>query len=190
MTDYFTEQDYILENLLGITDAEQLKQLEADIVSVKLADLAKHPIKGNFDFEHLKAIHRYLFGDFYSFAGETRTVNIAKPGSAFCYVENIEPMQIDIFNKLKQNNYFKNMGKEDFIAALADFAGDLNALHPFREGNGRTARVFLIQLANNAGFDLAYEESTDEEILNADIAAFHGDLKPIQLLFQKILHKF
>lgn len=188
MTDYFTEQDDVLENLLGINDPERLKAIESDVVSIKLVDLAKHPIEGNFDFAHLKAIHQYLFGDIYSFAGKTRTISIAKAGSAFCYAENIEAMQLQIFKELKKNNYLKNLDREVFICKLADFAGDLNALHPFREGNGRTARVFLIQLAYYAGYNLAYEESTAEEILTADIASFHGDMKPIQALFQKILH--
>ena len=187
MTDYFTEYDDVLENLLGIDEPERLKQIESDIVSIRLVDLAQTPIKGDFDFSHLKAIHRYIFGDLYPFAGNPRTVNIAKAGSAFCYAENIEPMQTEIFQRLKACNYLKGLDKDSFINKLSDFTGDLNALHPFREGNGRTLRVFLTQLAQNAGYAIAYEDSTHQEILDADIAAFHGDMEPIRALFQKII---
>lgn len=187
MTDYFTEHDEILENLLGITDPEHLKKVESDIVSIRMFDIAKQPIDGKFDFAHLKAIHKYLFGDIYPFAGKVRTVNIAKSGSAFCYAENIEPMQVEIFGRLKKENYLKGLDKTTFIEKLADFAGDLNALHPFREGNGRVNRIFLTQLADNAGYSLTYGNATDKEILQADISAFHGDMEPIKALFHRII---
>ena len=66
---YFIPGTNVLKNKLGITNNEELKQAEADITFTKLAELYDNPIEGNFDSEHLKAIHRYLFKDIYSFAG-------------------------------------------------------------------------------------------------------------------------
>lgn len=138
--------------------------------------------------EYLLKIHKHLFSDIYDFAGKMRTVNLAKGKSVFCYVENLELAQEKIFRWLKENEYLHGLSKEEFIGKLAFFAGELNALHPFREGNGRCIRVFLKLLANNAGFELNYEDADIQELLKADIAAFYGDLVPMENILDKIIH--
>lgn len=188
MTDYFTGYDEVIENKLGIKDPELLKRAEADIVFMRLAELANDPIQGAFDFKHLQAIHSHLFSDIYTMAGKIRTVNIAKGGSVFCYVENIARMQQQIFDKLKQDNFLKGLNKEHFAQKLAALSGDLNALHPFRDGNGRAIRCFLIQLSNEAGYELLFEDIEKEELLNADIAAFSGETSVLAALYERILH--
>ncbi|MEG2199414.1 MAG: cell filamentation protein Fic, partial [Anaerovorax sp.] len=79
----------VLKNKLGITDADQLRTAEREITSLRMASAKMHPINGNFDLGHLLAIHRYVFGDIYDWAGEIRWVNIAK-GNVFCQVQYIE----------------------------------------------------------------------------------------------------
>jgi cell filamentation protein len=98
MSDYFSDYDEMLANKLGISDSETLKQAETDIVFVRLAELMQKPVQGLFDFDHLKGIHRHLFSDIYEMAGKVKTVNLAQGGSAFCYVEDLERMQQEIFN--------------------------------------------------------------------------------------------
>ncbi len=187
MTDYFVEHDEVLENKLGIEDPELLKNAEAEIVFLRLVELGYKPIQGAFDFEHLKSIHRHLFSDIYPMAGKVRSVNIAKAGSAFCYARFIDSTQREIFDGLKENKYFKGLDKSIFAAKLAEFSADLNALHPFRDGNGRAIRAFLIQLSENAGYRLTFENEVREELLAADIAAFKGNLEPLTQLFCKLI---
>lgn len=187
MSDYFTEYDEILENELGISDPELLKQAETDIVFVRLTELMQMPVQGAFDFNHLKAIHKHLFSDIYQMAGKVRTVNLAKGNSVFCYAENIETMQQGIFSQLKNDHYFADLDIDSFSQKLADISGDLNALHPFREGNGRAIRCFLIQLADHAGYDLQFERTDRVTLLNANISAFNGDTASLASLYEKLI---
>ncbi|MEA4884410.1 MAG: Fic family protein [Clostridia bacterium] len=188
MEGYFSEQRCILPNRLGITDPEQLKQAEGAICHVRMLQLATDPVKGEFDFAHLQHIHERLLGDVYDFAGRSRTVNIAKGDSVFCLATFIEDQQRRIFGQLKQESYLRGLDKAQFAGRLAYFAGELNALHPFREGNGRAIRLFIQQLAANAGYELAYHEANEKELMEADIAAFNGNLEPLTLIFMSILH--
>lgn len=187
MTDYFTDHDEIIENKLGIEDPVLLKNAEAEIVFLRLVELGSKPIQGAYDFEHLKAIHRHLFSDIYTMAGKIRSVNIAKDGSAFCYAQFIDDIQNEIFNRLKQDKYLKGLGNKEFAVKLAELSSDLNALHPFREGNGRTIREFLSQLSENAGYQLLFQNAQKEDRLAADIAAFKGNLEPLILLYTQII---
>lgn len=82
--------------------------------------------------------------------------------------------------------YLCRLDKQAFIQRLAYFSGELNALHPFREGNGRTLRIFQ-QLAAHAGYELSYYEADEEGLLNADIAAFSGDLAPLVAILERIV---
>lgn len=187
MTDYFTEHDEILENKLGIEDPVLLKEAESEIVFLRLAELEQQPVQGAFDFEHLKTIHKHLFFDIYYMAGKTRNVNIAKNGSAFCYAQFIDSTQKEIFSILKQDNFLIGLDGTAFATKLAELSGDLNALHPFRDGNGRTIRAFLSQLSEHAGYRLQFENTKMEERLTADIEAFNGNLYPLISLYSKII---
>lgn len=174
MTEYFTNDVVPLPNKLGLSNPEQLKKAEASIVFLRIAEILKTPIQGSFDFAHLKAIHSKVFSDIYEFAGKVRTVNMAKGNSVFCYAQNIELAQEELFGRLKKDNLLKCLPRDEFVMKLAHCSGDLNALHPFREGNGRTIRTFLRQLAQNAGYELNFEDIDFSLLPNADIAAFNG----------------
>ncbi len=78
-----------LINKLDIRDEQMLPAVEADITFAKATELEGQPIYGNFDFEHYKAIHRYLFEDLYDWAGEIRQINISKKGTGFAKASEI-----------------------------------------------------------------------------------------------------
>jgi cell filamentation protein len=98
--DYFSEQDDVLTNKLGIADPQEMKRLEAEIVPLRMAELLTNPPKGRMDFRYLRNVHHRLFSDLYFMAGEVRGVDLAKGTSVFCYHENIEISQETIFLKL------------------------------------------------------------------------------------------
>ncbi len=184
---YFTEHDDILENKLGITDPEEMSALEAEIVPLRMAELLSSPPKGKMDMAYLRKIHRRLFSDLYTMAGKIRTVDMAKGGSAFCYVQFIENEQQRIFSSMPTLFPRGKMMKEDFVRSLAKLSADLNALHPFREGNGRTIRTFLCILAMRHGYHLDFSLADTDQLMIADIAAFRGDLDLLTEVYAQII---
>lgn len=164
----------VLKNKFGITDMDELHEKETSFTAVRTAGLRNSPIRGNFDFKHLLKIHGYMFQDVYEWAGRTRSVDIGK-GNMFCRPMFIASMAADIFTKLKNDNYLVGLSEEEMPKKLAYYLGEINALHPFREGNGRTQREFIKQLASAAGFDLSYIHISKEQMIEASIETF--DLK-------------
>ena len=136
-----------LINKFGITDEKKLSELEAQITLARTVQLLESPLSDTFDFEHYKAIHRFLFNDLYDWAGKLRTTNMSKKGTSFCSVSELETSCNNCFNYLLDNKCFVDLKRDDFIEAITDFYCTTNILHPFREGNGRTQRIFITQLA-------------------------------------------
>jgi len=110
--------------------------------------------QGDFDLKHLKAIHRHLFQDIYDWAGEIRTVEISKGGSQFQFRQYIETGMADVHRRLVASSFLKGLDRSAFASAAANIIGDVNYVHPFREGNGRTQLQYLKQLAGQAGHTL------------------------------------
>lgn len=164
----------VLINKLGIKNDAEFAEAEAEIVSVRIAEWSRSPLVATFDFEHYKAIHRYLFGDLYDWAGQIRTVNLAKKGTHFCPAPEIEIRGKLIFDRLQKLNYLQGMEYSIFVEELTDFYCSTNELHPFREGNGRTQRVFLSQLARNAGYSMNFSEVDGDLLMIATIQSAQG----------------
>ena len=144
----------ILKNKLNIHDQKQLLKAETRIVSIRLYQLCDNPISGNFDFDHLCNIHHHIFQDVYDWAGELRTVNIAKK-SLFCLVQHMADYAQTIFLAYYKDCMRAKDNPEEFIHVLAEHYADLNALHPFREGNGRSQREFCRELCLKCGYLLS-----------------------------------
>ena len=190
MADYFVEGGEVLKNKLGITAPVDLKEAEENAFANAASEItAEGALNQELDFAFLKNLHKRLFGRVYPFAGKIRTVNITKPDSdiPFCMADFIALEADRIFSELKVNNYLKGLPKEKFIDSLAELAIELNALHPFREGNGRTIRLYLQLLADNAGYFLSYDWASHDEIIAADKRAFLGNDTPIKQLYAKIV---
>jgi len=175
----------VLRNRLGLRDPAALAAAESRLTALADAELAAHPIAGHYDLEHLGAVHRYLFADLYEWAGQPRTVAIAK-GDMFCLPRHIESYAADIFGRLAGERHLTALPREQFVGRLASYLGDVNALHPFREGNGRTQRAFFSQLAENAGYRLDWTPVDRERNISASISAMRGDEQPLRALLDEI----
>lgn len=186
---YFVEVGGALENKLGITDQQELEKTEYDNTARQIARILQQEPPKVPNFEYLLSLHRQLFEEIYDFAGKIRTVNISKPDSPvpFCYCDFISSESQRIFNELAKMNYLVGMPKPLFIEKLAWLPSELNALHPFREGNGRTIRLFLMLLVKNANYLIDFNFATHDDILVADRAAFAGNLQPLEQLYAKIV---
>lgn len=172
-----------LKNKLNIKDKHELFQAEVELTSAELYDLQINPVKGNFDFKHLCDIHHRIFQDLYEWAGEPRTVNIGKE-NIFCLVQYIDGYASDIFK-----NYYKDCqavkeNPEQFVHTLTGYYADVNALHPFREGNGRTQREFTRELCLDCGYTFNLNHTTHKEMVAASIASFNGDNKALEEIFK------
>lgn len=178
-----------LINKFGITNEKQLEKIEADITFAKASELEENPIKGNFDLEHYKAIHNFLFEDIYDWAGKLRTVNISKKGTVFADIYELETLCIKCFNRIKSNNYFQNLSFENFINNMVDLYCTLNILHPFREGNGRTERIFITQLLKLNGYDINFSEIDSDYLMISTIQAAHGITDNLIKIFSRYIYK-
>lgn len=176
-----------LINKFGIRDEKQLAVIESHITIAKISILQQNPIEGNFDFEHYKAIHKFIFEDLYEWAGIPRTVDISKKGTFFVVAKNIDEIATACFERLKNQNYFKNLDMNDFVEEITDFYCVTNNLHPFREGNGRTQRVFLSQLALNAGYEMDFTNTDTDELMVATIQAANGVDTYLKNVLRKII---
>ena len=162
-----------LKNKLDLRDYNELEAFEHESVSAK----GDEPLPtGRFDPNHYRAIHHHLFGAVYDWAGEYRTVRTAKGGDMFCYPEYIAGQMDLLFASLSDPAFAKGSPKEGFITAAATFLADLNAIHPFREGNGRTQLTFLFLLGERAGHPLDMARIRPQTMLNAMVESFHGRL--------------
>lgn len=126
-----------------------------------------------------KAVHRHLFGDVYSWAGSFRTVRIAKDGSPFCYPEHIGGQIRALFSNPEYDFWRRSFSSDEFACHAAHFLTELNAIHAFREGNGRTQFAFMGIVSAHVGhpFDLA--RLNHQAFLKAMIASFYGNEEPL-----------
>ena len=159
----------VLINKLDIKDNKKLEELERKIVLAKLYELRQNNQIGNFDIKHFIGIHKFLFEDIYPFAGLFRTENIAKGNFSFAEWEYIEEQLEQLLNQLKEENYLQNLDRDTFIKRLSYYMTELNVLHPFREGNGRTIREFIRQLAYKNGYVLNLKNINPKDMLHACI---------------------
>lgn len=156
-----------LSNKLGITDPEMLAEAEFRLVSIREVQASRSSIPGNFGLGHLQKFHHFLFRDVYTWAGKTRTVDISKPGGHFCHWRYVDDEVSTVLAELAQDGYLVGFNRESFISSLANYYGELNVRHPFREGNGRTIRAFLRQLSAAAGYQLDWSELSKSENIEA-----------------------
>lgn len=177
----------VLINKLNITDAKELFRAESEITALKISQAMTDRIQGSFDFEHLKKIHYFLFCDIYEWAGKIRTVNISK-GNQFCRCDYIEEQMNRLLLELKKEKYLIGYNKENLSKRLAYYLAEINVIHPFREGNGRTQRLFIEYLSYNAGYQLDFNKISKDEMLEASVRSFALDYALMEKLMLNALN--
>jgi len=177
----------VLENKLGIRDAKEFERAERLLTADRLVELTREPVSGRFDLAHLQRIHRAIFQDIYDWAGDLREINISKGAMRFALTSQLESSAVEIFGRLARDNHLRALSQRDFALAAAEHLGDVNALHPFREGNGRAQREFFRQLAWQAGFQLDWSRITAKEMVHASIASMIGDAKELGRIFRRAI---
>ena len=160
-----------LKNILDLRDPDTLEAFEVEISTLR----AEEPLPdGTFDAAHYCAVHHHLFQDVYDWAGQYRTVRTSKGGNLFCYPENIRANMDELFRGLRAGEHFANRNTEDFIKEITLFLGELNAIHPFREGNGRSQLAFVGLIGVTYGHPFDFERIDRTTFLPAMIASYFG----------------
>lgn len=174
----------MLRNRADLRDQEALEAFEHE-AALQRAEEPRPP--GRLSVRHYRAMHHHLFQDVYPWAGRFRTVRISKGGSMFCYPEHIGSQMRDLFGQLRGADYLAGLSAPNFVNRATDFLSTLNAIHPFRDGNGRTQLAFLDVLAEHAGHRLVLEQLEPGAMLAAMVSSFHGDDRPLASVLSELV---
>jgi cell filamentation protein len=166
----------VLRNRLGLTTSEALDVIERQLVTERASEGAP---AGDFDLAHLQAIHRHLFQDIFDWAGELRTVEISKDGHQFQFVRFVATGMADVHRRIVTSDYLRGLPVTAFSTQAGVLLGDVNYVHPFRDGNGRTQLQYLRQLADRAGHALDLSLIDSSTWIAASRAAHVGDYAPM-----------
>lgn len=165
----------VLRNKLDLRDDADLDYHEREFVTYRIKQGVP---SGPFDLSHLRAIHRHLFQDVYDWAGEIRTVEIAKGGNQFQFRHYITTGMADVHRRVVAANYLKALSPRAFADKAGEIIGDINYVHPFREGNGRTQALYLQALARQAGHAIDLTRIVSANWIEASKAAHAGRYDP------------
>jgi cell filamentation protein len=178
----------VLRNKLGLSTAGELETAEREITHAALIFLKEAPVLPSYDLGHLCTIHHRIFGDIYDWAGQLRTVAIAK-GSWFCLPQYIESSATEIFRALHGENLLRGLPRDVFTDRLTYYLGEINAVHPFREGNGRAQRALVGQLASDAGFILDWHHLDADRNIAASAAIMGGDPTLLRKMLDELVRE-
>ncbi|WP_208441801.1 Fic/DOC family protein [Bartonella raoultii] len=178
----------VLYNRFGIKDKATLECVEATFAYLRSFEFMHTPLRGKFDLAHMQEIHKKLFGDVYEWAGEIRLLDIAKGNTIFAYYTQIENYAPKITQQLAKEQYLRGLDMDEFSIRAGYYMGELNVLHPFREGNGRSLREFMGQLAREAGYYIDWSSLEQQEMIKASVAAYHGNSEHLSALIRQNLN--
>ena len=170
----YPESD-VLKNKLNIRDRDELKQAEEEITALKQYMLMESPINGRFTKTQLMNIHRFLFEDIYPFAGHIRREQISK-GDTMFFPPHLIGQELDkVFSMLHNEKMMHETDRKRQIEHLSYIMSELNIIHPFREGNGRSLRELIRCMALNYGFTLDWSRVDRDTMLNAAVRSVVDD---------------
>jgi cell filamentation protein len=164
----------VLINNFHIKAQQLLDKIDADITRKNLALLSVNPITGNFDLAHLQKIHLAIFKDIYPFAGKIRTEVISKGNTMFAFPQYIVNSSNKLFKQLRSEDYLAGKDTKEFVSRATYYMTEINIIHPFREGNGRTNREFIRTLGKKCGFDIDWGRVSHKELLDASIESVYN----------------
>ncbi|WP_434341483.1 putative adenosine monophosphate-protein transferase Fic [Motilimonas cestriensis] len=177
---YTYDNSTVLVNKLNITDEVVLEAAERDLTT--LAAMYIEFQLPPYDFAYLCSIHRLLFVDLFTWAGEQRTIDISKGNTRFCNISRIEKKANNLFLMLEKDKYLVGLPRDEFLTKLAEYYCDINVLHPFREGNGRAQRLLFEHIAINCGYNINFSGITSEQWVTANIQGYHCNYTPMKEL--------
>lgn len=201
--DPYTDENGVMKNRLGTLDAGTLSDAEREYSATRLYEIrsgaAPEATRGNFDADHLRAIHQHTFQDVYEWAGttrgdpltlegqrETQPEQLIKATTSFEEASKVNARLDGLCERLAEKDHLRGLSREEFAQEAASTMSELNQIHPFREGNGRTQREFMTQLGEHAGHELHFEGVTQQRMTVASYDAAQGDTGAMNRLMSEI----
>jgi cell filamentation protein len=181
-SDPYAMPNGVLVNKLGLTTTEHLNAIEAVLGNIKMGQILESDPPENFDAHYLRWIHHEIFSDVYPWAGNWRQVDIAKGETIFLPHAQIEDAIQTLLTQVDTWGLHVDMTNEDWSRQAAELLLRLNFIHPFREGNGRTQRIFLKKLAQSIGKDLSWAAVGNEAMRKACIDGVQGNIRSMTRL--------
>jgi len=161
-----------------------------DMTTRRLAEIAGSQSPGEFGAKHLQAIHRFIFQDVYGWAGEFRSVNISRPGQfPFAFSDQVQNSLNKLAGDLAKERRLAGLSQARFVKRAARYMGELNAVHPFRDGNGRAQREFIRVLAARNGHALDWSRISPGQMIEASKRSFQQGETPASKEFCRRLSK-
>ena len=174
----------VLKNKLNIRDLRELKDVEEKFVAIKQLVLLQKPIPGRFTINHLLRIHRFLFEDVYPFAGHIRREQISKGETLFFPPDLIKRELRRVFGEIHETGMLQEKKPQSQIQHLSHVMAELNIIHPFREGNGRSIRELIRCMAQVYGLTLNWGNADQDTMMDAAIASVYDDMAFYEMLHQ------
>ncbi|MFT9198575.1 Fic/DOC family protein [Gluconobacter oxydans] len=192
---YLQDDGATLKNKLGIIgNPQRLREAEAVLVALRESELHEKGFSQAQGQELVKAIHHHLFQDVYDWAGVPRITPLFKynhaglpGGTSFVPPQQIETETHALFGRLAAQNNLKGLETGQFAAALAQHFVDLNHIHAFREGNGRTQTLLWRKIARDAGHELSFSQISRERMVAVSIAGENGNRDAVQRMMTELL---
>lgn len=180
---YLNPATGILANIPELETQEELNKFEEILFQANFEEaMVFVQNQTDFNLATWKAIHQICFSEIYKWAGDPRIVRISKGTTVFAYPEHIESESNKIFSEL--NSLLK--AEKLTLDKAAEFFADINVLHPFREGNGRTQRILYSEILRRIGYVVDYNLTSQDEMIEAMIHGYNANYEPIKKLIHKV----
>ncbi len=185
----------VLRNLLGIAHAEDMEVIESDALAiVQVAAPARYGPTHRFGATDIRELHRNWLGRIYAWAGEYRTLNIGKGGFQFAHAARIPPLMQEFEAEVLQRlTPCVDSDPDQLAPALAEVHAELILIHPFRDGNGRLARLLAVLMARQAGLEPLDFRPLDGSGKRNYIAGIHAAMGrnyvPLAELFRRVIYE-
>lgn len=178
----------VLINKFDEKNFDRFKIIETNFTAARILLFQKEKPPEIFNLDYLRYIHKYIFQDIYNWAGQIRNIEISKGQLWFARCEFIENEAYKLFKKLKEENNLSSYDTDEFCKRIAYYKTEINMIHPFREGNGRAIREFIIKLGMYNGYNICFNEVSKEEYLDAMYRSPYDDTKLYNII-KKITKK-
>jgi cell filamentation protein len=177
----------VLINLEDISDPEELLERETELQLAAYEEIFRPFDEVTIpDLPFFYYLHHLMFSPLFVWAGRPRTVVISKGGTPFCTPQNIDGMMNSLFAELEKERWLTGLGQATFVERAAYYVCEINAVHPFREGNGRAIRFYLDVLSARTCGDLFdWTLTSEDEYLHACIAGFRQDYGPMAVVLER-----
>ena len=175
----------VLINKLGLHSQDMLDDVERVMTGVRTVEIEDAQSVAPFTFDFYLNLHRRLFGDIYDWAGKLRTIDLSKKGTSFYAADKLADLGTAIFDRLQRMNEFRDLPRDEFVKEIAELYHSLNMLHPFREGNGRTERLFFTLLIRRAGYKISFADCDTDALMIATIYAAQGVMDQLYQFFNQ-----